>query len=97
MQYINGYICRCLALFFISGCIRLPEYHILQFHTFLIYGLPEEGTNQGKIEMTWKTLWKDSKRLSEIFQKFLKLILSQLGWKYADTLNVGLRKYAAEL
>ena len=32
MQYINGYICRCLALFFISGCIRLPEYHILQFH-----------------------------------------------------------------
>lgn len=35
MQYINGYICRCLALFFISGCIRLPEYHILQFHTFL--------------------------------------------------------------
>lgn len=34
MQYINGYICRCLALFFISGCIRLPEYHILQFHTF---------------------------------------------------------------
>ena len=47
--------------------------------------------------MTWKTLWKDSKRLSEIFQKFLKLILSQLGWKYADTLNVGLRKYAGEL
>ena len=34
MQYINGYICRCLALFFISGCIRLPEYHILQFHAF---------------------------------------------------------------
>lgn len=33
MQYINGYICRCLALFFISGCIRLPEYHILQFHS----------------------------------------------------------------
>lgn len=37
MQYINGYICRCLALFFISGCIRLPEYHILQFHTFFIF------------------------------------------------------------
>lgn len=36
MQYINGYICRCLALFFISGCIRLPEYHILQFHTFFL-------------------------------------------------------------
>ena len=35
MQYINGYICRCLALFFISGCIRLPEYHILQFHASL--------------------------------------------------------------
>ena len=34
-QKINGYICRCLALFFISDCIRLPEYHILQFHTFL--------------------------------------------------------------
>ena len=37
MQYINGYICRCLALFFISGCIRLPEYHILQFHAFLLH------------------------------------------------------------
>lgn len=36
MQYINGYICRCLALFFISSCIRLPEYHILQFHTFFL-------------------------------------------------------------
>ena len=34
-QYINGYICTCLALFFISGFIRFPEYHILQFHTFL--------------------------------------------------------------
>ena len=33
VQKINDYICRCLALFFISGCIRLPEYHILQFHT----------------------------------------------------------------
>ena len=34
MQYINGYICRCLALFFILVFIRLPEYHILQFHSF---------------------------------------------------------------
>ena len=34
-QYINGYICTCLALFFISGFIRFPEYHILQFHAFL--------------------------------------------------------------
>ena len=24
IQYINDYICRCLALFFILGCIRLP-------------------------------------------------------------------------
>nr|DAD92149.1 MAG TPA: hypothetical protein [Myoviridae sp. ct0Tg8] len=37
MQYINGYICTCLALFFILVFIRLPEYHILQFHTFLFY------------------------------------------------------------
>ena len=36
-QYINGYICTCLALFFISGFIRFPEYHILQFHAFLLY------------------------------------------------------------
>ena len=32
MQYINCYICTCLALFFILTFIRLPEYHILQFH-----------------------------------------------------------------
>ena len=36
MQYINGYICKCLALFFILVFIRLPEYHILQFHAFLL-------------------------------------------------------------
>lgn len=35
MQYINCYICTCLALFFILAFIRLPEYHTLQFHTFL--------------------------------------------------------------
>lgn len=34
MQYINGYICKCLALFFILVFIRLPEYHILQFQSF---------------------------------------------------------------
>ena len=34
MQYINCYICTCLALFFILTFIRLPEYHILQFHAF---------------------------------------------------------------
>ena len=33
----TGYICTCLALFFISGFIRFPEYHILQFHAFLLY------------------------------------------------------------
>lgn len=32
MQYINCYICTCLALFFILAFIRLPEYHTLQFH-----------------------------------------------------------------
>lgn len=42
MQYINGYICRCLALFFISGCIRLPEYHILQFHALCLIENLEE-------------------------------------------------------
>ena len=36
MQYINGYICTCLALFFIFGFIRLLEYHILQFHASLL-------------------------------------------------------------
>lgn len=35
MQYINCYICTCLALFFILAFIRLPEYHTLQFHAFL--------------------------------------------------------------
>lgn len=35
MQYINCYICTCLALFFILTFIRLPEYHILQFHASL--------------------------------------------------------------
>ena len=34
IQYINDYICTCLALFFILVFIRLPEYHILQFHAF---------------------------------------------------------------
>lgn len=29
---IRGYICICLALFFIFDFIRLLEYHILQFH-----------------------------------------------------------------
>lgn len=33
---IRGYICICLALFFIFDFIRLLEYHILQFHTFFI-------------------------------------------------------------
>ena len=36
MQYINCYICTCLALFFILAFIQLPEYHILQFHAFFI-------------------------------------------------------------
>ena len=36
MQYINCYICTCLALFFILTFIRLPEYHILQFHAFFL-------------------------------------------------------------
>ena len=31
---IRGYICTCLALFFIFDFIRLLEYHILQFHAF---------------------------------------------------------------
>ena len=37
IQYINDYICTCLALFFILVFIRLPEYHILQFHTFFLF------------------------------------------------------------
>ena len=44
MQYINCYICTCLALFFISGCIRLPEYQILQFHAFLFVKAAEVRT-----------------------------------------------------
>ena len=36
MQYINCYICTCLALFFILAFIRLPEYHILQFHALFL-------------------------------------------------------------
>ena len=37
MQYINCYICTCLALFFILAFIQLPEYHILQFHASIFY------------------------------------------------------------
>lgn len=37
VQKINGYICSCLALFFILAFIRLPEYHTLQFHASLLY------------------------------------------------------------
>ena len=48
MQYINGYICRCLALFFISGCIRLPEYHILQFHAFFFMFVSSAGREGNK-------------------------------------------------
>lgn len=33
---IRGYICICLALFFIFDFIRLLEYHILQFPVFCI-------------------------------------------------------------
>nr|DAY51135.1 MAG TPA: hypothetical protein [Caudoviricetes sp.] len=47
IQYINDYICTCLALFFILVFIRLPEYHILQFHAFLFYIL-EIKTGLGK-------------------------------------------------
>ena len=36
IQYINDYICRCLALFFIFVFIRLLEYQILQFHAFFL-------------------------------------------------------------
>lgn len=41
MQYINCYICTCLALFFILAFIRLPEYHILQLQPsfFILPGL----------------------------------------------------------
>ena len=40
-QYISGYICTYLALFFIFGFYSTsPEYHILQFHAFfLMYNL----------------------------------------------------------
>lgn len=33
---IRGYICTCLALFFIFVFTRLLEYQILQFHTFFV-------------------------------------------------------------
>lgn len=34
---IRGYICTCLALFFIFDFIQLLKYQILQFHTFFLY------------------------------------------------------------
>lgn len=58
MQYINGYICRCLALFFISGCIRLPEYHILQFHTFLFCKWVESAPVSKKFDCMIEDRWK---------------------------------------
>ena len=33
---IRGYICTCLALFFIFGFTQLFEYQILQFHAFFV-------------------------------------------------------------
>ena len=38
---IRGYICICLALFFIFDFIRLLEYHILQFQAFCFTVLQE--------------------------------------------------------
>lgn len=58
MQYINGYICRCLALFFISGCIRLPEYHILQFHAFLFCKWVESAPVSKKFDCMIEDRWK---------------------------------------
>ena len=51
MQYINGYICTCLALFFISGCIRLPEYHILQFHASCFIKVLVVAGEQNRLHM----------------------------------------------
>ena len=39
---IRGYICTCLALFFIFDFIRLLKYQILQFHAFFFI-LPPQG------------------------------------------------------
>lgn len=36
---IRGYICTCLALFFIFDFIRLLKYQILQFHASLLVRL----------------------------------------------------------
>ncbi|WP_419501588.1 hypothetical protein, partial [Alistipes putredinis] len=33
---IRGYICTCLALFFILDFIQLIKYQILQFHAFFV-------------------------------------------------------------
>jgi hypothetical protein len=52
MQYINCYICTCLALFFILAFIRLPEYHILQFHTFFLHISHRSGVDTVHCRLT---------------------------------------------
>lgn len=83
MQYINGYICRCLALFFISGCIRLPEYHILQFHTFfllLITTNPAIQESNGNIKLVAMTYYKDT--LQAFLDNHIHEILGKLGREF---------------
>lgn len=58
MQYINCYICTCLALFFILAFIRLPEYHTLQFHTFLFCKWVESAPVSKKFDCMIEDRWK---------------------------------------
>ena len=58
MQYINCYICTCLALFFILAFIRLPEYYILQFHAFLFCKWVESAPVSKKFDCMIEDRWK---------------------------------------
>ena len=51
MQYINCYICTCLALFFILAFIRLPEYHTLQFHASCFIKVLVVAGEQNRLHM----------------------------------------------
>ena len=51
---IRGYICICLALFFIFDFIRLLEYHILQFHASAFKEIPLRNWKATKTNIRYR-------------------------------------------
>lgn len=55
---IRGYICTCLALFFIFDFIQLLKYQILQFHAFLFCKWVESAPVSKKFDCMIEDRWK---------------------------------------